>query len=97
MNLNINTADLTERVLLEAKYYIENKSTVRETADVFNISKSTVHVDLTKRLPSINKKLYFKVKKILEKNKSERAVRGGYAKKSKYEGAKYGRKAKRIN
>ena len=37
---------IEERVITFAKYIIENKSTVRETAAVFNISKSTVHTVL---------------------------------------------------
>ena len=36
-------ADIEERVVNIANYIIENKSTVRAAAKVFNVSKSTVH------------------------------------------------------
>ncbi len=37
-----------ERAILLANYIIENKTTVRSTAKKFNISKSTVHTEVTK-------------------------------------------------
>ena len=42
------------RALSAAEYTLDNHSTVRETAKVFKVSKSTVHEDLTERLPKIN-------------------------------------------
>ena len=51
----------------------------------FNISKSTVHKDVSERLKAISPQLYQQVKQVLEKNKSERHIRGGMATKSKYE------------
>ena len=41
---------IEERVIELAHYIIENKSTVRATAKKYNISKSTVHKDITDRL-----------------------------------------------
>lgn len=76
--------DLTERVLLVAKYFKSNEKTVRETAKEFNISKSTVHLDLTKRLKKIDGKLYDDVEKILKKNFKEKHLRGGNATREKY-------------
>ena len=67
-----------------AHYIIETKSTVRATAAVFGISKSTVHNDVTKRLEIANPMLYKQVKAILEENKAERHIRGGLATKEKY-------------
>jgi putative DeoR family transcriptional regulator (stage III sporulation protein D) len=67
-----------------AQYLIDNKSTVRETAKKFGISKSTVHKDLTDKLYKINLFLYNEVDKILQMNKSERHIRGGEATKQKY-------------
>ena len=64
---------------------IEKKTTVRSTAKVFGISKSTVHKDLTERLPELSPELFKSVKKILEQNKMERHIRGGLATKHKYE------------
>ncbi len=76
---------ISERVVALAKYIIENKSTVRDTAKEFGISKSTVHKDITERLKYINKTLYFKTRKILDINKAERHLRGGLATKLKHE------------
>ena len=39
---------IEERAVALANYIIENKATVRNTAKKFNISKSTVHMDVTK-------------------------------------------------
>lgn len=73
-----------ERVLQIAAYIVEYKSTVRGVATVFNVSKSTVHKDVTERLPRINKELYRQVRDVLELNKSERHLRGGEATRKKY-------------
>ena len=37
-----------ERAVEIATYIIENNATVRQTAKQFGISKSTVHIDVTK-------------------------------------------------
>lgn len=76
--------DLIERIIEEARYIIETGATVRETAKVFHYSKSTVHKDVTERLYEINRVLHRKTKKVLEKNLSERHIRGGEATKRKY-------------
>ncbi len=68
------------------EYLIENNCTVRATAKYFGISKSTVHKDVSERLSSINPLLYDEVKIVLEKNKSERHLRGGNATREKYLG-----------
>lgn len=73
-----------DRAIRFAQYIIENGATVRETAKEFGISKSTVHKDVTERLPIINNQLYRQVKAVLEKNKQERHIRGGQATKLKY-------------
>lgn len=72
------------RVILEAEYIIKHGATVRKTASVFGVGKSTVHKDMTERLEPISKYLYEKVKKILEINLLERHIRGGEATKRKY-------------
>ncbi len=72
------------RVILEAEYIIKHGATVRKTATVFSVGKSTVHKDMTKRLEPISTYLYDKVKKVLETNLSERHLRGGLATKNKY-------------
>ena len=75
---------ITERVIREGEYIIEHGTTVRATALHFNISKSTVHKDVTERLKHIDKKLYKEVRKVLNLNLSERHIRGGIATKNKY-------------
>lgn len=75
---------IENRTIEEAKYIIETGATVRKTAKVFLSSKSTVHKDVSFRLKFIDKKLYLKVKKVLDKNFSERHLRGGEATRQKY-------------
>jgi putative DeoR family transcriptional regulator, stage III sporulation protein D len=75
---------IEERIIELAYYTIEKRATVRETANRFGISKSTVHKDLQDRLPIINKQLYYAVNEILMVNKSERHIRGGIATRRKY-------------
>ena len=54
--------NIEERACQLALYIIENKATVRSAAQRFGISKSTVHKDLSERLPAFNKPLYLQVK-----------------------------------
>ena len=63
-----------ERAEVLAAHVIETGATVRSCARKFGISKSTVHKDLTKTLPKINKSLYNDVKEILDQNKLERLL-----------------------
>ncbi len=67
-----------------AVYIIETGATVRRAAQHFGISKSTVHKDLSQRLPRCNRHLYMQVRKILDLNKAQRHIRGGLATKRKY-------------
>ena len=60
---------IEDRVIEIAQYIVDNNATVRSTAKVFNVSKSTVHKD---------------VHGVLEKNKAERHIRGGMATREKY-------------
>ena len=81
--------DPEERAVMLALYITEHNATVRSAAARFGISKSTVHKDVTERLKNINSVYYFRVKRILEKNKSERHIRGGMATKRKYDVIKH--------
>lgn len=76
---------IEERACELAVYMIENCCTVRAAAKHFCISKSTVHKDLTQRLPGVNPLLYQRVRVLLEENKAQRHIRGGLATKRKYE------------
>ena len=75
---------IEERVLELAEYILSSNSTVRGAAKKYNVSKSTVHKDITERLYEINPALARSVHKVLDKNKSERHIRGGMATKEKY-------------
>ena len=74
-----------ERAVRLGEYMIEHQTTVRDTAAVFGISKSTVHKDVTAVLPKLNTGLYKEVRELLDVNKEERHLRGGQATKQKYE------------
>ena len=76
---------IEERAIVVAKYILEKNTTVRQTAKTFGVSKSTIHKDVTERLEEINPTLAKEVKMVLEKNKSERHIRGGMATKLKKE------------
>ena len=79
--------DMSEaRAVHLGEYIIDTGATVRAAAKVFKISKSTVHKDVTERLRHDNPALYREVKQVLEKNKSERHIRGGFATRKKYKG-----------
>ncbi|AQS57177.1 sporulation transcriptional regulator SpoIIID [Novibacillus thermophilus] len=75
---------IKERTIKIGQYIVETHNTVRMIAKEFGVSKSTVHKDLTERLPEINPELASKVKEILEYHKSIRHLRGGEATKIKY-------------
>ena len=76
--------DLEERACELAVYVIETGATVRAAAKHFGISKSTVHKALTQRLRLCNYSLYVQVRRVLDKNKQERHIRGGMATQRKY-------------
>ena len=75
---------IEERAVAIANYIIDHNATVRQTAKKFGISKSTVHKDVSKRLKSIDPKLYTEVKSVLDVNKAQRHIRGGLATREKY-------------
>lgn len=77
---------MEERAYQLALYLIENRATVRAAAGKFGVSKSTVHKDLSERLPAYNRALYLQVKEVLEENKAQRHIRGGLATRRKYKG-----------
>lgn len=78
--------NMEQRAYELAVYMIENRATVRAAAKQFGISKSTVHKDLTSRLPQLNGPLYLEVRALLDQNRAERHIRGGMATRKKYKG-----------
>ena len=75
---------IIERVLEEANYMLENKSTVRDIADIYKVSKSTVHKDLQERLRDINVTLHSQIDEIFKEHIEVRHIRGGESTKKKY-------------
>jgi len=75
---------VNERAIMLGEYIAEHKTTVRATARVFKVSKSTIHKDVTERLEYIDHSLFLKVRDVLQQNKNERHIRGGMATKEKY-------------
>ena len=73
-----------KRAVMLAKYIIETGSTVRAAAKRFDVSKSTVHTDVSKRLLLISPALAQAVRLVLDENKAQRHIRGGNATKEKY-------------
>lgn len=79
------TNDRIEKRVLEVAYYtLRTGSTIRKTAKVFGVGKSTIHMDLSERLPKINKNLAEQVEVILNTNFNEKHIRGGEATRKKY-------------
>lgn len=75
---------LKQRAISLARHIIQTNQTVRQTADVYGISKSTVHNDVSKKLQKIDFALYQKVQFVLAKNFAEKHIRGGLATKKKF-------------
>lgn len=83
--MKYNVIDATDRCKCLAEYIIKNNATVRKAAAYFGISKSTVHKDVSVKLKKADPELYKELKKVIDKNKSERHIRGGIATRNKYE------------
>ena len=75
---------MEDRACKLAVYMIENGATVRRAAARFGVSKSTVHKDLSLRLPRCSTALYRQVRQVLDRNKAQRHIRGGLATRQKY-------------
>ena len=69
--------DIINRVNIIADYIIETKDTIRKTAKIFNLSKSTIHKDIKDRLIEIDKIKYLKIKKIMDEHIRTRHIKGG--------------------
>ena len=65
-------------------FIIKTKDTIRDTAKIFNVSKSTVHKDLNDRLKDIDLHLHKEILEILKEHKLERHIKGGESTKLKY-------------
>ena len=75
---------IENRILEESNYIIKTKNTIREKEKNFNVSKSTVHKDVSYRIIELNKNKYEEVAKILKYHTDIRQLRGGESTKRKY-------------
>ena len=75
---------IKKRVLNEANHILQTKDTIRSTAKVFDVSKSTVHTDLNQRLKEIDKTLANQINDIFKNHEETKHIRGGEATKEKY-------------
>ena len=75
---------IEERVLEEAQYIENTHETIRKTAEIYGVSKSTVHHDIAVKLKKINYRLYVSTRKVLQENFDEKHIRGGIATKKRY-------------
>ncbi len=76
--------EIIERINNEANYMVETKQTMREIAKKFNVSKSTVHKDLSERIKKISIKQYKEIEPIIQEHLETRHIRGGESTKKKY-------------
>lgn len=67
-----------------ALFILENNLTIRKTASIYKMPKSTLHYNVTRKLVNINYKLYVRLHKYLQNNFNEKHIRGGLATKNKY-------------
>jgi putative DeoR family transcriptional regulator (stage III sporulation protein D) len=79
---------IEQRIINEANYILENKTTIRKTAKYFNMSKTTIHNDLYKKLKNIDINLFDKIQKLMKHNKEMAHINGGIATKLKFERTK---------
>lgn len=63
---------IEQRVRDETQWYIDHRSSVRDVAENFMVSKSTIHQDFTARLKYIDSDLYGEVLALLRYNKEHR-------------------------
>ncbi|MBQ3156198.1 MAG: sporulation transcriptional regulator SpoIIID [Clostridia bacterium] len=79
--------ETTQRRCVDAAHYmLEHRATVRQTAAAFALSKSSIHKDMSQRLPKIDARLAQQVAELLEYNKAVRHLRGGEATRRRYRG-----------
>jgi len=78
------TPYMEDRIRRIANHVVQYRCTVREAASHLYVSKSTVHTDITKRLPKLDPILFAKAFAVLEHNKAVRHLRGGEATRRKW-------------
>lgn len=82
--MRVNQA-IERRVLTAAEHIAATGATVRQTARLLGVSKSTVHKDMETRLRLLSPALHREVMRVFAVNKAQRHLRGGEATKQRYE------------
>ena len=77
---------IIRRCVMVAQHMLETRSTVRQAAAKFGLSKSSVHKAMCVRLPQIDARIAREVAVLLEYNKAVRHLRGGEATRRRYRG-----------
>lgn len=70
---------IAQRCIAEAHYMLRHRTTIRQTAAAFQLSKSGIHKDMLQHLPQADAALAREVSALLAYNKSVRHLRGGEA------------------
>ena len=78
-------AYIKERTLQVAEHIAQTEDTVRKTAEIYHLSKSTVHNDVSTRLKKLDVDMFEEVQKVRQKNFAEKHIRGGMSTKEKFE------------
>lgn len=89
--------EIEERVMRHAKYMLEHKATIRETAAYFKVNKTTVHIDVATRLWGIAPIMAAQVRDLLDHNLLQRAARGGVATQQNWKSIKDAKKNQNNN
>ena len=76
--------NIRNRVLAEARHIYNTHDTIRKTAKIYGLSKSTLHNDISVKLRCVDSDLYEKIRIILDENFAQKHLRGGEATKQKY-------------
>ncbi len=75
---------IEERVKNVAQHIIDTDMTLRQTAEVFKVNKSTIHKDIRERLSSLDPNMAMEVQEIMDHHTLTRHINGGKATKEKY-------------
>ena len=75
---------IAQRCIAEAHYMLRHRTTIRQTAAAFQLSKSGIHKDMLQHLPQADAALAREVSALLAYNKSVRHLRGGEATRRRY-------------
>ncbi len=77
-------SNIKKRILKEADFIIESRNTIRQAAEYFRTSKSTIHKDISERLQKIDRLKHEKIEAIMQEHTELRHIKGGEATRKKY-------------